>query len=84
MAAAGAGQLAELERRLGALAEAPPGPVFRAACRAFKAFAAGDYPGVVALLESMRQEFKRMGGSGAQREVLSKTLAAARARFAAG
>ena len=84
MAAAGAGQLAELERRLGGLGEAPPGPVFRAACSAFKAFAEGDYPGVVALLEPMKGEFKRMGGSGAQREVLFKTLEAARARLPAG
>jgi hypothetical protein len=84
MAAAGAGQLAELERRLGSLAEAPPGPVLRAACSAFKAFAAGDYASVVALLEPMREEFIRMGGSGAQRQVLSGTLAAARARLGTG
>jgi len=84
MAAAGAGQLAELERRLGGLPEAPPGPVFRAACSAFKAFAARDYASVVALLEPVTGEFNRMGGSGAQREVLFKTLEAARARLAAG
>jgi hypothetical protein len=80
MAAAGAGQLAELEERLGVMAEAPPGAVFRAACLAFKAFAAGDYASVVALLDPMTPEFKRMGGSGAQRQVLFDTLAAARAR----
>jgi hypothetical protein len=84
MAAAGAGQLAELERRLATLAEAPPGPVFRAACVAFKAFAAGDYASVVALLEPVKGEFIRMGGSGAQREVLSRTLEAARARLGTG
>jgi hypothetical protein len=84
MAAAGAGQLAEFERRLGSLAQAPPGPVFRAACGAFKAFAGGDYASVVALLEPMREEFIRMGGSGAQREVLSRTLEAARARLGTG
>lgn len=84
MAAAGAGELAELEQRLGALAEAPPGPVLRAACIAFKAFAAGDYAAVVALLEPMTREFRRMGGSGAQREVLFETLEAARARGANG
>jgi hypothetical protein len=84
MAAAGAGQLAELEQRLGALSEAPPGPVLRAACGAFKAFAAGDYASVVALLEPMTQEFKRMGGSGAQRQVLFDTLEAARERVRAG
>jgi len=84
MAAAGAGQLAELERRLEGLPEAPPGPVFRAACSAFKAFAARDYASVVALLEPVRGEFNRMGGSGAQREVLFKTLEAARARLGTG
>src|SRR5580765_353854 len=77
MAAAGAGDLMALDRRLGALSEVPPGPVFRAACGAFKAFAAGDYASVVALLEPMTQEFKRMGGSGAQRQVLFDTLEAA-------
>jgi hypothetical protein len=84
MAAAGAGHLASLEQRLGALSEAPPGPVFMAACGAFKAFAAGDYASVVALLEPMTQEFKRMGGSGAQRQVLFDTLEAARERARAG
>jgi Tfp pilus assembly protein PilF len=84
MTAAGAGQLAALEQRLEALPETPPGPVFRAACSAFRAFAAGDYARVIALLEPMVQEFKRMGGSGAQRQVLADTLAAARARAAAG
>ena len=84
MTAAGAGPLAALEQRLEALPETPPGPVFRAACSAFRAFAAGDYAKVVALLEPMVQEFRRMGGSGAQRQVLADTLAAARARAAAG
>lgn len=84
MAAAGAGHLAELEQRLGTLSETPPGAVFRAACRAFKAFAAGDYASAVALLEPMTQEFKRMGGSGAQRQVLFDTLAVARERARAG
>ena len=84
MAAAGAGTLASLEQRLGALSEAPPGPVFRAACGAFRAFAAGDYASVVALLEPMAHEFKRMGGSGAQRQVLFDTLEAARERARTG
>ena len=84
MAAAGAGQLAELERRLGSLAQALPGPVFSAACSAFKAFAARDYVSVVALLEPMKGEFNRMGGSGAQRGVLFKTLETARARLGTG
>src|SRR3954451_14817090 len=84
MAAAGAGQLAELEQRLGRLSETPPGAVFRAACGAFKAFATGDYASAVALLEPMTQEFKRMGGSGAQRQVLFDTLEGARGRARAG
>jgi len=84
IAAAGAGHLESLEQRLGALSEAPPGPVLRAACGAFKAFAAGDYASVVALLEPMTQEFKRMGGSGAQRQVLFDTLEAARERARTG
>jgi len=74
------GQLEELEQRVGLLSETPPGAVFRAACDAFRAFAAGDYASVVALLEPMTQEFKRMGGSGAQRQVLFDTLEAARER----
>jgi hypothetical protein len=37
----------------------------------------------MALLEPMTQEFKRMGGSGAQRQVLFETLEAARARAGA-
>src|SRR3954463_13340738 len=60
--------------------ETPPWAVVRAACVAFRAFAAGDYASVVALLEPMTQEFKRMGGSGAQRQVLFDTLEAARER----
>src|SRR6185503_10849666 len=48
------------------------------------AMAARDYASVVALLEPVTGEFNRMGGSGAQREVLFKTLEAARARLAAG
>ena len=84
MAAAGAGQLVAVEERLAVLPEAAPGPVFRAACRAFGAFAAGDYASVVALLEPMTADFRRMGGSGAQRRVLFDTLAAARARAGGG
>ena len=83
MAAAGAGDLAALDRRLGDLQEAPPGPVLRAVCSAFRAFAAGEYAQVVDLLEPMAPEFKRMGGSGAQRQVLFETLGTARARAAA-
>jgi hypothetical protein len=82
MAAAGAGDLEGLDRRLGALPDMPPGPAFRAACNALRAFAAGDYAKVTLLLEPLRPELARMGGSGAQRRVFLETLEAARARAA--
>jgi hypothetical protein len=81
MAAAGAGEPEAIDARLSALPQPPPGPVFCSACRAFGAFATGDYLGVVSLLEPMTQEFVRMGGSGAQHEVLAATLDAARKRL---
>jgi tetratricopeptide repeat protein len=80
MAAAGAGDEEAANRRLAALGEMPPGPVLRHACRAFRAFAAGDHGQVIALLEPMTRELARLGGSGAQRRVLVETLEAARAR----
>jgi hypothetical protein len=54
--------------------------VFRSACKALGAFAAGDHAQVVALLEPMTRDFARLGGSGAQRRVFQDTLEAARAR----
>jgi hypothetical protein len=81
MAAAGGGRGDRIEERLGLLGELPPGRVFRDACKAFAAFAAGDYPRVVELLEPAAREFGRMGGSHAQRRVLHATLEAARARI---
>src|SRR5262245_34717260 len=83
MAAAGAGDADTANRRLDALGEMPPGPVFRNACKAFRAFAAGDHAQVIALLEPMTRELARLGGSRAQRRVLVETLEAARARAAA-
>jgi len=80
MAAAGAGDLQALDRRLGALPQMPAGAVFVAACNAFRAFGAGDYAEAAMLLEPVMRELERLGGSGAQRRVLSDTLEAARAR----
>lgn len=80
MAAAGAKDLEAIDRQLAALPEMPPGAVLRDACAAFRAFAAGDYAAVVALLEPRVSDFARMGGSGAQRAVLLETLQAARRR----
>lgn len=83
MAAAGAGDLEAIDRRLAALPELPPGPVVRHACAAFKAFSEKHYQAVVALLEPVTADFVRVGGSGAQRAVLQETLAAARRRLGA-
>jgi tetratricopeptide (TPR) repeat protein len=80
MVAAGAGELETLNRRLTALPEMPPGPVFGTACKALRAFAAGDHAQVIALLEPITRELARLGGSRAQRRVLVETLEAARAR----
>ncbi len=66
----------------GAPGESPAGPVLPAVCAAFAAFAAKRYAAVVTLLEPVRQDFVRLGGSGAQRRVLEETLEAARERAA--
>lgn len=50
------------------------GPVVPAICRAALAFAEGDYTGCVRILEPMAGEVARIGGSGAQREVVEDTL----------
>ena len=50
------------------------GPVVPAICRAALAFADGDYAGCVRILEPMSREVSRIGGSGAQREVIEDTL----------
>jgi len=50
------------------------GPVVPAICRAALAFADGDYAGCVRILEPMSREVVRIGGSGAQREVIEDTL----------
>lgn len=50
------------------------GPVVPAICRAALAFASGDYARCVALLEPVRSDVARIGGSGAQREIVEDTL----------
>lgn len=50
------------------------GPVVPAICRAALAFAAEDFAGCAAILEPAAAEVARIGGSGAQREVIEDTL----------
>lgn len=77
---AATGDRAAAERRVAALTamlEAgtlAAGPVVPAICRAVLAFAEADYAGCAAILEPLAHEVVRIGGSGAQREVLEDTL----------
>ena len=66
-------RIAGLESRLrdGGLAA---GPVVPLLCRALLAFAEEDYSGCARLLEPLRADVARIGGSGAQREVIEDTL----------
>jgi len=50
------------------------GPVVPAICRAALAFATEDYRVCAGILEPVAAEFVRIGGSGAQREVIEDTL----------
>ncbi|KTS79421.1 hypothetical protein NS274_03080 [Pseudomonas oryzihabitans] len=50
------------------------GPVVATLCRALLAFADEDYQGCAGLLEPVRADVARIGGSGAQREVIEDTL----------
>lgn len=50
------------------------GPVVPNICRAALAFVGEDYAGCVRILEPMTGEVARIGGSGAQREVMEDTL----------
>jgi hypothetical protein len=62
---------------LAALAEAgslAAGPVVPAICRAALAFAEGDHAGCARILEPVAAEVVRIGGSGAQREMLEEML----------
>jgi hypothetical protein len=60
------------------------GPVVPAICRAALAFAGSDYAGCVRILEPLRHEVVRIGGSGAQREMIEDTLLIALMRSGEG
>lgn len=78
--AAATGDREAVEKRaaaLTAMAEAgllAAGPVVPAICRAMLAFAEGDHAGCARILEPVAAEVVRVGGSGAQREVVEDTL----------
>jgi hypothetical protein len=77
---AATGDKAAVERRasaLTALVEAgtlAAGPVVPAICRAALAFVEQDYAGCVRLLEPLAGDAVRVGGNGAQREIVQDTL----------
>ncbi len=77
---AATGEREALERRAAALTSLveagtmATGPVVPAICRAALAFADEDYAGCVRLLEPVAAEEVRIGGSGAQREIVEDTL----------
>lgn len=50
------------------------GPVVPGICRAALAFVEGDYAGCARILEPMAGDVARIGGSGAQREIVEDTL----------
>ncbi|WP_252977120.1 tetratricopeptide repeat protein [Pseudomonas oryzihabitans] len=74
-------RVAVLESRLrdGVL---PAGPVVPLLCSALLAFAEEDYLACARLLEPLRADVPRIGGSGAQREVIEDTLLVALLRGA--
>lgn len=78
--AAGTGDRDAVEQRVAALTRAveagtlAAGPVVPAVCRAALAFAEGDYAGCARILEPVAADVARIGGSGAQREVVEDTL----------
>jgi hypothetical protein len=80
MLAAAIGDKSAIERRVETLRELlgtgslGAGPVVPAICRAFLAFAEKDYAGCVRLLEPVAGEVVRIGGSGAQREIVQDML----------
>lgn len=76
-------RIADLEKRL-AEGKLLPGPVMLAICRAFKAFASGDYQACAALLEPAAPEVVRIGGSHAQRDLVEDTLLVALIKSGAG
>jgi hypothetical protein len=78
--AAATGDKAAVEQRVAALTQLveagilAAGPVVPAICRAALAFAEEDYAGCVRILEPVAAEVARIGGSGAQREIMEDTL----------
>ena len=78
--AAATGDKAAVEKRVAALVamvEAgtlAAGPVVPAICRAALAFAEEDYAGCVDILQPVASEVVRVGGSGAQRELMDDML----------
>ena len=80
MLAAATGDRAALEQRAAALttlvdaARLPAGSVVSAICRAVLAFMEGDYGNCARILEPVAGDVVRIGGSGAQREVVEDTL----------
>jgi len=74
--AAAVGDRVAVERRVEALMDLieagtlPAGPVVPAICRAALAFGEEDYAGCVRVLEPVAAEAARIGGSGAQREMI--------------
>jgi len=78
--AAATGDKAALAQRVEALdgllkvSSLPAGPVVPAICQAALAFAEEDYARCIQLLEPVAGEVVRIGGSGAQREILEDTL----------
>ncbi|HDR9173052.1 TPA: tetratricopeptide repeat protein [Burkholderia vietnamiensis] len=80
MIAAATGDKAALGQRADALANMvatgslPAGPVVPAICRAALAFAEENYTRCAEILEPVAHEVVRIGGSGAQREIVEDTL----------
>lgn len=80
MLAAATGDQRALEQRASALStlvrdgNLPAGPVVPALCHAVMAFADGRYADSARILEPIAHEVVRIGGSGAQREIVQDTL----------
>lgn len=78
--AAATGDREAVARRAAALTDfveagkLPAGPIVPAICLAFLAFADEDYATCVRILEPVAAEAVRIGGSGAQREIVEDTL----------
>ena len=77
---ASTGDRQALEARISALeamvdsGAMPAGPVVPAICKAALAFAGEDFAGCARILEPVAAEVARIGGSGAQREIVEDTL----------